>query len=89
LDIKPSSGLIEMIENAPRALTAQELAEFLHVSDMTIYQFAKAGSIPSFRVGNSLRFDPKALANWLREQTYSPVRVSQAARLPQKPHSPW
>lgn len=71
MEIKLSSGIIERIGKSPRALTAQEVAEFLHVSDMTIYRLAKGGSIPSFRVGNSLRFDPKAVARWLHRQMYS------------------
>jgi len=81
LDFKRSSGIIERIEEAPRALTAQEVAEFLHVSDMTIYRLAKAGSIPSFKVGNSLRFDPKAVACWLHRQMYSVPEISAPQRL--------
>jgi len=66
LELKLSSGIIEGMENTPHALTVREVAEFFNVSAMTIYRLAKAGHIPSFRVGNSLRFDPKALASWLR-----------------------
>jgi len=81
LDVKASFAIIEGIEKAPRALTAQEVAQFLHVSDMTIYRLAKAGRIPSFRVGNSLRFDPKAVALWLQRQMYSLPDVSAPQRL--------
>ncbi len=28
---------------------------------------AATGRIPSFRVGTCVRFDPKAVANWLRK----------------------
>jgi len=29
---------------------------------------AKAGRIPSFRIGTCVRFEPKTLADWLRRQ---------------------
>jgi len=49
-----------------RALTAEELAEMLTVSRITIFKQAKAGRIPSFRIGTCVRFDPRAVAQWLR-----------------------
>jgi excisionase family DNA binding protein len=49
-------------------LTAEELAGFLNISKVTIFKQAKAGRIPSFRIGTSVRFDPKAVARWLRTQ---------------------
>jgi hypothetical protein len=36
------------------------------VSRITIFKQAKAGRIPSFRIGTCVRFDPKIVANWLR-----------------------
>ncbi len=81
MELRLSSSIIEGIEKNPHALTAQEVAEILRVSDMTIYRLAKARSIPSFKVGNSLRFDPKAVASWLRQQMYvlAPHRAPQPA----------
>ncbi len=61
-------GLAEQIERIGRALTAEELAKLLSVSRVTIFKQAAAGKIPSFRVGACLRFDPRAVANWLRSQ---------------------
>jgi excisionase family DNA binding protein len=51
-----------------RALTAPELARILNVSKITIFKQAKARRIPSFRIGTCVRFDPRAVANWLRAQ---------------------
>jgi excisionase family DNA binding protein len=48
--------------------TADELADILAVSRITIFKQAKAGRIPSFRIGTCVRFDPRAVANWLRTQ---------------------
>lgn len=61
-------GLAEQIERMGRALTAEELAKLLSVSKVTIFKQAAAGKIPSFRVGTCVRFDPRAIANWLRSQ---------------------
>src|ERR1035441_8090922 len=59
-------SLADRIERIGRALTADELAEMLTVSRITIFKQAKAGRIPSFRVGTCVRFDPRSVAQWLR-----------------------
>jgi excisionase family DNA binding protein len=59
-------SLADRIERIERALTANELAEMLTVSRITIFKQAKAGRIPSFRVGSCVRFDPHSVARWLR-----------------------
>ena len=59
-------SLADRIERIGRALTANELAEMLTVSKITIFKQAKAGRIPSFRVGTCVRFDPRSVAQWLR-----------------------
>ena len=60
--------LADRVERIERALTAKELAQLLSVSEVTIFKQAKAGRIPSFRIGTCVRFDPRALADWLRAQ---------------------
>jgi len=37
-------------------LTADEVAEYLKLSKITVYKLAKDGSLPAFRVGGSWRF---------------------------------
>jgi excisionase family DNA binding protein len=59
-------SLADQIERIGRALTADELASMLTVSRITIFKQAKAGRIPSFRIGTCVRFDPKSVARWLR-----------------------
>jgi len=60
--------LAEQIAMIGHALTANELADILAVSHATIFKQAKAGRIPSFRIGTCVRFDPKTTADWLRKQ---------------------
>jgi excisionase family DNA binding protein len=61
-------SIADQIENTGHALTANELAEILSVSHVTVFKHAKEGRIPSFRVGTCVRFDPKEVAKWLRKQ---------------------
>ena len=72
-----ASGLAEIVERekSNQAIRVRELATLLNVSPMTIYRQAKSGGIPSFRVGASLRFDPKMIARWLRNGCWPGGRV--------------
>lgn len=58
--------LPQRIEGMQRALTASELAALLAISPITVYKMAKAGRLPSLRIGTAVRFDPRAVAEWLR-----------------------
>jgi excisionase family DNA binding protein len=60
-------SLADRIERIGRALTADELARMLTVARVTIFKQAKAGRIPSFRIGTCVRFDPTSVAQWLRQ----------------------
>jgi excisionase family DNA binding protein len=60
----------QRIEGIKRAITASEVATLLAVSPITVYKMAKAGIIPSFRVGTAVRFDPRAVAEWLRNNAF-------------------
>jgi excisionase family DNA binding protein len=48
-----------------KAMTAEQLADLLGISEVTIYKHAKANKISSFRVGTCVRFCPKAVADWM------------------------
>jgi excisionase family DNA binding protein len=61
-------SLPEQLEQIKHALKASELADLLAVSRILIFKLAKAGRIPSFRVGSCVRFDPRTVAKWLRER---------------------
>ena len=61
-------SLADQIAMTGHALTAKELSDILAVSHVTIFKQAKAGRIPSFRIGTCVRFDPILVAKWLRSQ---------------------
>jgi excisionase family DNA binding protein len=62
-----ANSLPDRIEKFDPALTAFELAELLAVSRITVFKLARAGRIPCFRIGSCVRFDPRAVAQWLRK----------------------
>lgn len=64
--------LADQIETTGRAMTAAEVAAILSVSPITIFKYARSGRIPSFRVGSCVRFDPSAVARWIRRSAGEP-----------------
>ena len=60
-------SIADQIEKTGHALTAEDLAELLSVSKVAIFKQAAAGRIPCFRIGTCVRFDPRAVATWLRK----------------------
>jgi excisionase family DNA binding protein len=58
-------SLASRIKATHHAMTAEEFADLLKVSRLTILRRAKRGTIPSFRVGSCVRFDPANVSKWL------------------------
>jgi excisionase family DNA binding protein len=61
-------AIADSIEQLEHCLTAADLSRLLNVHKLTIYRLAKAGTLPSFRLGTCVRFDPRAVAKWLRDR---------------------
>ena len=64
----PTQLLADRIEQTEHALTAPEIAVFLSLATATVFKMARAGRIPSFRIGSAVRFDPRIVAQWLRSR---------------------
>jgi excisionase family DNA binding protein len=62
------STIAEHLESLDHCLQAPELARILGIHRITVYKLAAAGEIPSFRIASAVRFDPRAVAKWLRAQ---------------------
>ena len=58
-------SIASRIAGVGHAMDAVELAKFLGVSRLTILRRAKRGTIPCFRVGSLVKFDPANIARWL------------------------
>lgn len=62
-------SIIEKLERTDHALKVNDLAKLLGMSRRTVYEHAAAGRIPgAIKIGSALRFNPSALAKWLREK---------------------
>jgi PTS system nitrogen regulatory IIA component len=49
-------------------LTAAEVADYLRVSERTVYQWAQQGQIPAGKLGNNWRFKREHIIRWMDEQ---------------------
>lgn len=50
-------------------LTLRQVAEFLKVTERTIYRLAAAKKIPAFKVGGTWRFSRAEINLWIQQQT--------------------
>lgn len=50
-------------------LTIKEVADFLKVTERTIYRLAAAHKIPAFKVGGTWRFSRTDIDQWIKRQT--------------------
>ncbi len=50
-------------------MTVQEVADYLRVTEKTIYRLIKRGSIPATKVGHNWRFDKVAIDMWLQQNS--------------------
>lgn len=57
--------------NEHEILTIKEVADYLKVTDRTIYRLAAAKQIAAFKVGGSWRFARADIDSWIRHQSSS------------------
>ena len=46
-------------------LTIKEVAQFLSLSEKTLYRLVQDGALPALKIGGQWRFDPKSLDAWV------------------------
>jgi excisionase family DNA binding protein len=63
------ASIADQIERTQHALNVRDLMAILQVSDQTIYRMIADQTIPFLTVRNSYRFDPKQIAEWLRQRS--------------------
>jgi excisionase family DNA binding protein len=61
--IMPSSSAVSAI------MTIGEVADYLKVTERTIYRLAGAKKIPAFKVGGSWRFSKVDIDGWIKSQS--------------------
>lgn len=52
-------------------LTLKQVADFLKVTERTIYRLAAAKKIPAFKVGGTWRFSRAEINQWIQRQQES------------------
>ena len=48
-------------------VTAKEVGQYLKLSESTIYKLAASGEIPSFKIGDSWRFDMEEILKLIQD----------------------
>jgi excisionase family DNA binding protein len=63
---KKMLGIASRFAAFDHALNIEEVADVLGLNKKTIERMARANRIPSFKIGNQVRFDPRLLAEWAK-----------------------
>ncbi len=58
--------------DASKIMTIKEVADYLKVTERTIYRLAAAKQIPAFKVGGSWRFSLADIDQWIKSQSSMP-----------------
>jgi len=72
--------LASRIEKLPNAISAKQLLTLLNISETTLYEMVANGTIPYFRIGTIIRFDPARIADWLRKHEIVPIERRRFAK---------
>lgn len=76
----------KMQTEKPEILTVQEVAQFLRVSERTVYEWATAGTIPCGKLGTTWRFKRSEVEKWVNQHlsapskkdvTFSPITINE------------
>ena len=59
-------------------MTIGEVADYLKVTERTIYRLAGAKQIPAFKVGGSWRFSKVDIDGWIKRQSLEGLCISKS-----------
>ena len=62
-------SIAEQLRSRSSLLTLNALAELLACHPQTLYKACRAGKMPHIRTGGRIRFDPRAIAGWLKQRS--------------------
>lgn len=54
--------------NMDKWLTLEQIAEYLQMSESSIYKMAQAGKIPAYKVGRQWRFKKEVIDRWVEKR---------------------
>ena len=58
-------------------LTIKEVADYLKVTERTIYRLAAGKQIPAFKVGGSWRFSRADIDIWIKQQSMEAIKSTK------------
>jgi excisionase family DNA binding protein len=64
------------IKTRPGLITIEEAAAFLLWSTAKIYTEAKAGRLPSYKIGRNRRFKIQDLESWVESRKITPAQAA-------------
>ncbi len=68
-------------------LTIKQVADYLKVTERTIYRLAAAKKIPAFKVGGTWRFSRADIESWIKQQSMDALDTGREAPVPAKAQS--
>ena len=60
-----------------RLWTIDDVAEFCRVKPSVVRYWTRTGQIPHMRLGRQIRFDPKAIKEWLESKERQPFLIKR------------
>ena len=60
-----------------RLISIKEVATWLQMDEQTIYRKVESGTIPYIRIGNTVRFNPIKIAEWLDELSVDAKKITE------------
>lgn len=67
--VRHNSEEKQVVEIPPMTLTVKQLEKELNISDKTARNLVHSAGFPSFRIGNRVLINRKALQEWIDRQT--------------------
>jgi len=61
-------------------MTIGEVADYLKVTERTIYRLAGAKQIPAFKVGGSWRFSKADIDGWIKRQSMEQLETAKGGK---------
>jgi excisionase family DNA binding protein len=58
-------SILKKLRERSEPLNVKEVAKLLCVSEATIQRWVRGGEVPALRIGDTIRFDPQILADFI------------------------
>jgi excisionase family DNA binding protein len=62
-------SILKNLRERSEPLNVKELAKLLCVSEATIQRWVRGREVPALRIGDTIRFDPGLLAEWIEQRS--------------------